>query len=295
MGDYFDTEAAKSKSGGGGKPSGSGMSTGSAYGVSDSWAPSVAAPGSNKCPPGWRWNPSSQSCEPESEWVIKDKARKDKLDIGAHAISSGEEALKEAEKLPGTYQPYLDFLDQEKQSVPGRAAAAGAQALAPIYGQSGMGGFLATPAAGLTANQVAQDAERAGEAQLRGIWEDLTNGRITQQEATIAAKNLAIQLDEMKMEQTDLARDLTLDTELEAELGGVLEEIRGGNKGWGFLDDDEQAMWSQMKTYMDNKGIPEDNPQYVARMRQVCSWIDSGDAGADWCRAKGYAIDTVDI
>ncbi len=219
----------------------------------------------------------------------EDKDRKAKQAAAEKVIEEMTAAWGKAEELAAEYTPHLDTLQEDIQSAPGEFAAAGAQALAPVYGQFGMGGAASSPAAALAGSQVSIDAQRAASAQLRQLNEDLANGKLSQKEAEIAAHQLGVATQEAIMAKPT-GKDFKADqiADLEAEWNRLV----AGNTGGAFYNDDEEAIFKGMHVFLSKISDEELRDTYY---RRACSIIDANDWGAHICDQLGYDLDTLNV
>lgn len=116
------------------------------------------------------------------------------------AVAGFEESEAASRKVPALYDPFINFMQGEANTVGGRYAASGAKAMAPVFGQMGMGAAGASPAAALAGSQVSFDADQKAMAALQAIHEDILAGRVSQAEGEILAAQAGIQTQQAKME-----------------------------------------------------------------------------------------------
>ena len=212
---------------------------------------------SEQCPPGYSKNAMGKCVKvtltPQNKkTLLAEKETSEKKKAAQKAIDLGQEGVGAAEKIPDMYRDYVAKLALQQQSMPGEFERAGAQALAPVYGQFGMGGAAASPAAGLVGAQVSGDIQAKAAAALRQLDRDVLEGRISAEEAVVMAKDLGIQVQKMIMEKPS-ADDWNAEAEaaLEAEWGRLLELHKKWHGGY-----DKQAIYHSMKAMIE--GVADD-------------------------------------
>jgi hypothetical protein len=140
----------------------------------------------------------------ESGWQTAQEVEQADLDTREDAVKAAVAGFKESEeaarKQAGKYDPYLGFMEGMAEDTPGAMAAARAAAMAPVYGQMGMGAAAASPAAAAVGGQLAINSELKTMAALKAIQEDLLAGRISQNEAEQLAAQAGILSAQAQME-----------------------------------------------------------------------------------------------